>query len=65
MTSLQVTVGLERGECYGLYRCDLIIFRHELNHNWAKLSRLSYIRFKKIKGATILCNFLMNIIGIS
>ena len=65
MTSLQVKVHSERGECFGLYSCVLIIFRHELNHNSSKLSQILYIRLKKIKGAKVICKLLMNILSIS
>ena len=43
-----------RGECLGLYRCVLIIFKRKLNHNSSKLLRITYIRLKKIKRSTIL-----------
>ena len=65
MTSLQVKVHSERGECFGLYRYVLIIFRHEYNHNSSKLSQISYFRLKEIKGATILCKLLINSFNIS
>ena len=43
-----------RGECLGLYRCVLIIFKRKQNHNSSKLLRIAYIRLKEIKRSTIL-----------
>ena len=49
-----------RGECLGLYRCVLIIFKRKQNHNSSKLLRTAYIRLKKIKRSTILRKLLIN-----
>ena len=65
MTSLEVKVHSKRGECFGLNRYVLIIFRHVLNHYSPKSSRVSYTRLNKIKGATILGKLSMNIFSIS